>query len=475
MTRPIGTGKARSRTAPSRSADEHPSVRNVHFALEAFRSVLEERMQSGRRNGARRRLGSSVRQREAEPGSEILARLPVEPSSEPAALLAIAGPAIDPAPPAEILYVYEDAAVMAGRLAAALGRGVSAATSPEAARPTIEAAGAALKLVITGMRFGAEDPEGGLRLLDFARRRGERALPVIVVNPGASQGNVVQCLERGAFTYLDGELVGERWEDLIRKSRLALIEAELSTEFRQSVDRKTSALEAAQAFMKSQEPSTPWANDKWSLHHHAEPCEEVGGDFAMIREVQDAVVFAVGDVKGHGVEAALLAGMLRASIEAALHSGLAPEVSIRQVLEGLEIFKGSDLATLVCCILEPDGRVRYLNAGHPPMLILSGMEVRALEATSRLLMDIPGVDFDPLFSSERMERGDYLLAFSDLVLEATNNDDEEFGRSRARLAFQACRRLPARDILPDIRSRLVAFSQQAAFKDDLTLLLVERL
>ena len=237
----------------------------------------------------------------------------------------------------------------------------------------------------------------------------------------------------------------------------------------------TSALEMAQDITKRLEPPTRWKNEIWSVHHHAQPCEILSGDMAMVREVDGAVVFAVGDVRGHGVAPALLAGPLRASLEAALCFDLPLESSILQVLRHVRGFDGRDFATLGLGVLEPDGRVRYLSAGHPHMLISGETGVRRLPPTGRILMDIPGVEFELDFATEQLDRGDYLLAYSDLLIEATDRDDQEFGLPRLEKAFQACRSLPTSDVLPEIHRKLTRFTGCPIFTDDLTMLLVERL
>ncbi len=98
---------------------------------------------------------------------------------------------------------------------------------------------------------------------------------------------------------------------------------------------------------------------------------EVGGDwYDSIRLDRGRVGIVVGDVVGHGIEAATSMGRLRSAFAALAIS----EESPMRLLTELDRFAGTQggtaFATAVYGILDPVGELRYASAGHPPPLVL---------------------------------------------------------------------------------------------------------
>ncbi len=99
---------------------------------------------------------------------------------------------------------------------------------------------------------------------------------------------------------------------------------------------------------------------------------EVGGDWYETLPLPDGRIgMAVGDVVGHGLEAAATMGRLRTALAA-----LAPHASgPGPLLERLQQFadgpNGTDFATVAYAVLDPtDGALEYASAGHPPVLVV---------------------------------------------------------------------------------------------------------
>ncbi|MFN0091962.1 MAG: SpoIIE family protein phosphatase [Acidimicrobiales bacterium] len=98
---------------------------------------------------------------------------------------------------------------------------------------------------------------------------------------------------------------------------------------------------------------------------------EVGGDWHDTYVFDDGRVgWVIGDVVGHGIEAAAVMGSLRSAFGA-----LAPLASgPADALDKLHDFahtSGCDFSTACCAMLDPvTGELRYAYAGHPPILLL---------------------------------------------------------------------------------------------------------
>ena len=152
------------------------------------------------------------------------------------------------------------------------------------------------------------------------------------------------------------------------------------------------------------------------------------GDFFAVEECRGGLIFALGDVCGKGLAAGMwtpcLVGLVRA------HAGTSskPEAIVAAV--NREFCRmHAPLTSLFLGRLDPAGTVDYCSAGHPLTLLLrAGGELQSLSRGGMLL----GMADDARFESGRVElgAGDLLLAYTDGVVEARNQRDEEFGTER---------------------------------------------
>lgn len=151
----------------------------------------------------------------------------------------------------------------------------------------------------------------------------------------------------------------------------------------------------------------------------------IGGDwYETVALRGDRHALIVGDVVGHGIEAALTMIEVRHSLAALSHAIDRPG----DLLERLDDFVTHDgerfIATLFYGQLEPaDGRLTYTAAGHPPPLVISaeGNVTRVDEGRGPPL----GLGGRPRpQSSIILERGDTLLLCTDGLFERRGEDIE---------------------------------------------------
>jgi serine phosphatase RsbU (regulator of sigma subunit) len=206
-----------------------------------------------------------------------------------------------------------------------------------------------------------------------------------------------------------------------------------------------------------------------------EPCYEVGGDgydYALDGSRPQVLVL---DAVGRGLKAGLACVVVVSAIRAARRAGCDLVQQARAADAALqEQFPDARFATAVLAELDVGtGRLRYLNAGHPPPLLLRGGRfVRELSGGRRMPL---GVDDDAVeMATETLEPGDRLLVYTDGVTEARDADGEPFGVGRLLDFIQrhAVDGMPAPETLRRL-AHAVAAHQQAPPADDATLLLLE--
>ncbi|MBS1827692.1 MAG: SpoIIE family protein phosphatase [Acidobacteria bacterium] len=201
------------------------------------------------------------------------------------------------------------------------------------------------------------------------------------------------------------------------------------------------------------------------------PAQSVGGDYYDFLELKEGLfAFAVGDVSGKGMPAALLMSALQASVRGQALNGIIDlavfSANVNQLL--YDMSPRSHFATLFYAIFEPASRrLLYANCGHnPPILLRSSGGTLALNPTG------PGVGLS-MRSTYRhaettLQAGDILLAFTDGITEAMNPQNEEFGEVRLQDALSEARTLAPEAILQHIVTTVEQFSAGAPQHDDMT-------
>src|SRR6476646_4351676 len=160
------------------------------------------------------------------------------------------------------------------------------------------------------------------------------------------------------------------------------------------------------------------------------PCRSIGGDFYDYVDLPDgAFGFALGDVAGKGPPAALLSAMMQGIFAAQAAASDTPCQTITRV--NLALYKRgieSRFVTLMYGTLEPDGRLTYCNAGHNPPLVVGRSGIRRLEVGGPIVGLFEMAQFQE--ETVTLERGDWLIVFSDGVSEALSAAGEEYGEAR---------------------------------------------
>ncbi|MDB5073263.1 MAG: response regulator receiver protein [Candidatus Eremiobacteraeota bacterium] len=143
---------------------------------------------------------------------------------------------------------------------------------------------------------------------------------------------------------------------------------------------------------------------------------EVGGDFYEIFSLaQDRVAFAIGDVVGHSLQAAMVMAQLRTGIRSYLLEGHGPAASLERLNHLLCRFHPGVTATVCCGVYDSrSGVCEVANAGHVPPLVANEDGVRFLPIGGTLLgVDAPA----PRAHSFSLAPGDLLLLFTDGLVE----------------------------------------------------------
>jgi len=202
------------------------------------------------------------------------------------------------------------------------------------------------------------------------------------------------------------------------------------------------------------------------------PCLTVGGDYFDVFPMGDGRTgLLIADVSGKGLGAALLSTMLQGAFSA-MTIGVDPA----KIMQHLNCFlcEHSDVeryATMFFGVLDSAGHLDYINAGHPPpMIVRHGEIVQPFTETSFPVGLIPNAEY--AVSSVTLEPDDTLVLFSDGVTEAMDPDEEMFGRAGLLKALRGQKNPPLDQLQKRILEAVESFTRGASQADDVTVLLV---
>lgn len=151
----------------------------------------------------------------------------------------------------------------------------------------------------------------------------------------------------------------------------------------------------------------------------------MGGDWYDVFEHADATtMLVIGDVAGHGLQAAAVMAHLRNAVRAYAVTDDAPAAVMNNLNRMLCRFEPDETATAVVMMWDPTSRtLRWTSAGHLPMLRCRPDEVDYIEtATASPLL---GADPDARYTeqSKTMRPDTTVLAFTDGLVEYDRNAD----------------------------------------------------
>jgi serine phosphatase RsbU (regulator of sigma subunit)/pSer/pThr/pTyr-binding forkhead associated (FHA) protein len=202
------------------------------------------------------------------------------------------------------------------------------------------------------------------------------------------------------------------------------------------------------------------------------PCLSVGGDYFDVFPLSDRrTAFLIADVSGKGLGAALLTTMLQGAL-----SGMTLGTDPARVFNHVNRFLCSHsevgrYATMFFGILDQDGEMDYINAGHPsPFLIRHGVAEEPFTEGSYPVGLVQEAEY--ITARVKLEPGDTLILFSDGVTEAMDPGDELYGVPRLREVLTGQSDCALDKLQKSILESVENFAKGAHQADDLTLLIV---
>ena len=208
------------------------------------------------------------------------------------------------------------------------------------------------------------------------------------------------------------------------------------------------------------------------------PIMGVGGDFIDIhyrRGMNDLGLF-ICDVSGHGVSSALIASMVKMSLNSWGRFVQKPAEALTEMKRNLTgKMGGSFITACICCLDIRTGRLVSANAGHPPLIIArSSGAIDVVRSRGRVFLDFLEADYEEAAVS--LGAGDKIILYTDGIIEARNGDGEMLGEEAFVAMISENSSLSAGDFCRRMHNDLLNFTGNGRrFEDDFALLVAEYL
>lgn len=205
------------------------------------------------------------------------------------------------------------------------------------------------------------------------------------------------------------------------------------------------------------------------------PCKEVSGDFYDIIKIdENQYVFVVADVSGKGIPGAMLVSTMQAILKAYLEYSTDLKSIIIKLNE--RIIKNTTEDRFITFFFglynANENTLNYINAGHnPPIVVLDNNELRRLEKGGIFIGCLP---WEYELTTIQLPRHSILALFTDGIVEAMNEKQEEFGEDRLISILREGKSLTMPELREQIIKRVKEHRGDRVLEDDLTLALIKR-
>lgn len=257
---------------------------------------------------------------------------------------------------------------------------------------------------------------------------------------------------------------------------LAIISIENARLFEETLEKQKleKDLELARNIQQNLLPSKIPTLKSFEIAAFNKSARQVGGDYYDIVKLdENRTLFAIGDVSGKGVQAALLMANLQAFLQSAAKQNfpLSEATNLINDLVSGNTTMGSFITFFWGILDDQKKELTFVNAGHNPPLLVRNGELTKLKKGGMIL----GVMETTIpYESETigLYKGDKIFLFTDGITEAMNKDMEEYSDERLESFVNILEKENAQQALDKVVDNVLEFTEGAEQSDDITCLVI---
>jgi len=213
------------------------------------------------------------------------------------------------------------------------------------------------------------------------------------------------------------------------------------------------------------------------------PARMVSGDYYDFMSLSESTLaFAIGDVAGKGISAALLMATIQSTMRTQLGAvngnGHYPYSAAKLVANlNRQLYATTapeKYATFYFAIYDDATHaLTYTNAGHLAPMLLRGNEIRMLDSTGTVVGAFPIARY--LEKTVALEHGDLLVAYTDGITEPENVYGEMFGEDRLKDLLIKYAKADSSELIARTMESVIHWTGSSELQDDMTMVVARRL
>jgi sigma-B regulation protein RsbU (phosphoserine phosphatase) len=213
------------------------------------------------------------------------------------------------------------------------------------------------------------------------------------------------------------------------------------------------------------------------------PARMVSGDYYDFMALSDtSLAFAIGDVAGKGISAALLMAAIQSTMRTQLNTsnGTGPQhLSTARLVGNLNkqlwaTTSPEKYATFYFALYDDDTQsLTYTNAGHLAPILLRGSTLSTMDSTGTVVGAFPIARYGE--KTVRLEQGDLLVAYTDGIVEPENAYGEMFGEDRLKDLIVKYTHADSSEIIARTMEAVNQWTGVGELQDDMTMVVARRL
>jgi serine phosphatase RsbU (regulator of sigma subunit) len=323
----------------------------------------------------------------------------------------------------------------------------------------------------------------------------------VIGNAFSDISTYLQNLAKGANEIIDGNYgykIEEKSEkDILAQTynRLAVSIADLLNKTKE-IARLESEFQAASKIQSSMLPMHEEYIAGYELSHSLVTATEVGGDNYDFRHCSKGNWFSIGDVSGHGLEAGIIALIAQSAFNYGIYlfenlddNEKLPIEMYQYVNKTVYLLNkqrnNSDSFITMNYFFEHNGKFYGAGAHESPLIYRAATgeveEFKQLTGNTLFLGIIEEIDAEPSYCSFELYPNDILLLYTDGLIEAKNEKNEQFDIPRVKELLKKNAHLPLAQIKENIYAELESFTEKGdraryngKFADDVTVFLIKK-
>jgi phosphoserine phosphatase RsbU/P len=202
-------------------------------------------------------------------------------------------------------------------------------------------------------------------------------------------------------------------------SLLAAVLARVRRRLEERLARMTAIAQASQVALLPPLPPQITGISIAARYHSGTPEASVGGDLYEIIPTGHGIRVIIGDVRGNGLDAVLLARHVLSAFRRSAAAVPALQQVAGEISQAIRPHLGEeDFVTAILAQIAPGGELTIVNCGHHPPLLHRGGGLRPLTCTTATLP--LGLEDDFTVFTATWRPGDRLLLYTDGLVESRN-------------------------------------------------------